>query len=586
MAQKEPDSLSGRAESPAGERLDSWKEIAAYLKYSERTVRRWENEGLPIHRHPHKKKAAIYAYKPEIDLWWRDGRRQLEPQEQVRASTQWRRLRWMAAVTVVVVAVGTAIYVVRERNGSPAKPPAGRIMLAVLPFDNLSGDPEQEYFSDGLTEEMISQLGRLQPLRLGVIARTSAMHYKGTRKGIREIGRELGVDYILEGTVRRAGERVRISAQLIQVRDQTHLLAESYERDLRDVLALQSDVARAIADEIQLNLTPKRQTSLVSNRAMNPEVHELYLKGRYFWNKRTEDGIKKALEYFEQAIQKDSNYALAYAGLADCYGTLTVHGVLPPQEAYPRAKAAAMRALEIDDGLAEAHTSLGWARFHYDLDPSGAEKEYKRAIELNPNYETAHHWYALYLAETGRQEEAYAEIKRARELDPTSLMINANAGLIFYFARQYDQAMQEYRETLRMDPNFPQAHLYLGQAYERKGMFAEAIAELQRAVTLSGGKPIMLAALGRSYAVSGKRREARKVLRLLREVAKQTYVSPYYVAALYAGLGQRDQAFQWLEKADLDRDDHMIWLKVDPVWDSLRSDSRFQDVLLRVGLPP
>jgi TolB-like protein/Flp pilus assembly protein TadD len=466
-----------------------------------------------------------------------------------------------------------------------ANGPSARIMLAVLPFENLSGDPDQEFFSDGLTEEMISQLGQLEPQRLGVIARTSALQYKGTKKGIREISGELGVNYVLEGTVRRAGPKVRVSAQLVQVSDQTDLLAESYERDLGDVLALQNDVARAIAERVQIKLTAQPQM-LAGTHPVSPDVHELYLKGRYFWNKRTEDGLKKAADYFQQAIQKDPNYAQAYAGLADCYGILSVHGTLPSWETYPKAEAAAMRALEIDDRLAEAHASLGWARFHYDWDPSAAEREYKKAIELNPNYETAHHWYALYLAEIGRQEEAYAEIERARQLDPLSLIINANMGWLFYFARSYDQAAQQLRETLKMDPNFAQAHYYLGRTYEQKGMFAEAIAELQQAVSLSGGKPVMLAGLAHAYAASGNRRNAEEILKQLQKLSNQVYVSPCNVAPVYVALGQKEQAFEWLKRAYQDRDTYMVWLNVVPEWDGSRSESRFQDLLHGIGLVP
>jgi TolB-like protein/DNA-binding winged helix-turn-helix (wHTH) protein len=500
------------------------------------------------------------------------------------ASSRKPRLVAALAASLLALALGLGTYFARGRFWPRGKASSSRAMLAVLPFQNLTGDPNQDYFSDGLTEEMITDLGRLNPERLGVIARTSVMHYKDTREDVQQIGHALGVDYVLEGAVRRQGDQVRITAQLIQVRDQTHLWAQSYDRALHNMLAVQDDVARNIADEIKIEF-PQQPHSLASTRAMNPDVHELYLKGRYFWNKRTEDGIKKAAEYFEEATQKDSNYALAYAGLADCYGTLNVHGVLAPKEAFPKAERAAMRALEIDDRLAEAHTSLAWARFHYDWDPSGAEREYKKAIELNPNYETAHHWYALYLAEMGRQAEANEQIKRARELDPLSLIINANSGLLFYFDRRNDQAVQHFRETLDMDPNFPQAHFYLGRAYERKGMFAEALAELQSALTLSGGKPVMLAALGHLYAVSGKQREAREVLGQLHRLAEQMYVPPYHVAGVYAALGQKDQAFEWLKKAEQDRDSYLIWLRVDPMWDGLGPDPRFQNLLRRIGLP-
>ncbi len=583
MAPKQPHSFSGPAGLTSGERLDSWKEIAAYLKYSERTVRRWEKEGLPVHRHPHKKKAAIYAYKPEIDVWWNDGHHRLEQQEHALVRGQKRRLSWLAASTLVVVTLGAGIYFARERTWPRAKPPVGKIMLAVLPFENLSGDREQEYFSDGLTEEMISQLGRLQPQRLGVIARTSAMQYKGTKKVVREIGHELGVNYILEGTVRRAGQRVRVSAQLIQVSDQTHLWAESYERDLGDVLTLQSEVARAIADKIQLKLTPQRQ-SVASTRAVNPNVYELYLKGRYFWNRRTRDALPKAVDYFQRAADIDPTYALAYAGLADSYIVLGVNQFLTPSEAFPKAKQAALKALELDNALAEAHTSLAFV-LQREWEWAEAEREFQRALELNPGYSTAHHWYSYVLTIMGRHEEAIAEARRATELDPLSLIINANLGEVLYYAGRSDEAIRQQLRTVDLDPDFYIAHFNLGQAYRKAGMFDKAIAEFERARALSGNNPFPLASLGAAYGFSGRKADAERVLKELREISKRGYVSPFLLAAVYVGLGEKEQAIKWLEKAYEERDSLLPWIKVSPTFDSLRSEPRFQDLVRRIGLP-
>jgi TolB-like protein len=329
MAHETEDLRDRPAEPSPGDRLDSWKEIAAYLRHSERTVRRWQEEGLPVHRHAHNKRAGVYAYKPEVDAWWNDGHAGLEAIEQAQTARRRPWPLWFAGAVLALLLAVSGVYVVRNRLWHRTSPPTGKIMFAVLPFENLSGDPEQEYFSDGLTEEMISRLGQLEPQRLGVIARTSAIQYKGTKKRIDQIGKELGVDYILEGTVRRAGERVRVSAQLIQVKDQTHLWAKNYERDAGDILALQEEVAQAIASEVEIKLTPEQQVHLASARPVNTAAHEAYLKGRFYWNKRTEKDFGKAREYFQRAIEKDPNFAPPYDGLADVSVQLTEYGSLP-----------------------------------------------------------------------------------------------------------------------------------------------------------------------------------------------------------------------------------------------------------------
>jgi TolB-like protein/Tfp pilus assembly protein PilF/tRNA A-37 threonylcarbamoyl transferase component Bud32 len=492
----------------------------------------------------------------------------------------------LALMTVLIAAVlGTAGYFARQRFWPQASHPVGRIMLAVLPFDNLSGDPEQEYFSDGLTEEMISQLGSLQPERLGVIARTSAMYYKGTHKRLDEIGQELGVDYIVEGSVRREANRVRITAQLIQVSDQTQLWAESFERQLADVFVIQSEVAGRIARSLEVELLPSHQAQLASARGVDPEAHEAYLKGRYHLNKRTEADLKKALEYFQQAVATDPDYALGYAGLADCYYVAAARDFLPPAEAYREAETAARRALELDDQLAEAHTALA-AVTASEYDWSDAEREYERAIELNPSYATAHHWYSLFLAAMGRHDEALAEIKLAHELDPLSLIINEALGWPFYLARQYDQAIEQYERTLEMEPNFTPTYYDLGRAYLHKGRLKDAIRVHRKLVELSGGQWNAKAALGHTYAVAGKQEAARKILSELVALSNRSYVSPYDIARIYAGLGDKDEALAWLEKAYQERNNYLIYLKVDPDFDPLRSDPRFDDLLHRLGFPP
>ena len=457
--------------------------------------------------------------------------------------------------------------------------------IAVLPLENLSHDPEQEYFADGMTEALITDLGKISALR--VISRTSVMHYKGTAKTLPEIARELNVDAVVEGAVMRSGDRVRITAQLIQAATDKHLWAETYERDLRDVLALQGEVARDITTEIQIRLTPQQQARLASARPINPEAHELYLKGRYEWNKRTEEGLKKGIQYFEGAIAKDPNYAVAYAGLADSYGILADNGFSPPEECYPKARAAALRALEIDDSLAEAHTSLAQILQSYDWDWSGGAREIQRAIELNPGYANAHHLYALFLSGVGRHAEAIVEIRKARELDPLSIRINANVGLVLYLAREYDQALEGLRKALELDPNDIDSHIYLALVYSQKGMHDEAIAASRKAQDLSAGKDqTSNLALAYVYAVAGRRGEALKILAELKNPSRGSYLPPETVAEVYAGLGDKQEALTWLEKAYAEHATYLDVLKVNPAFDPLRSDPRFQDLLRRMNFPP
>jgi len=469
----------------------------------------------------------------------------------------------------------------RERLTGAASVP--RIeSLAVLPLHNLSQDPEQEYFSDGMTDELITDLAKFATFR--VISHTSVERYKQTKRPLPEIAHELGVDAVVEGTVLRSGDRVRITAQLIDARSDRHLWAESYERDLRDVLTLQGEVAGDIATEIQIKVTSQEKTPVASARPINPEAHEAYLKGRYFWNKRTEEGVKKGIEYFEQAIRIDPNYAVAYAGLAESYIVSNGHRFLRPTQAFPKVHAAALKALELDETLVEAHTSLGSYQWEYEWDKSGAEKEFRRAIELNPSYATAHAWYAEELAALGRGDEALAEIKRAQEVDPLSLPISVVAGWILYVERDYDQAIAQFQRTLEMDSNFAIAHLYLGRAYVQKGNLEQAIIENQMATRLSGDHPFYMAWLGYAYARAGNRNEALRILRQLKVISRQKYVASHDVAAIYAGLGEQSKAIAWLNKSYDERSYTVLQLEVEPEFDSLRSNPRFQSLLHRVGL--
>ncbi len=496
------------------------------------------------------------------------------------------------AVGIVVVTLAALLVLnvagLRDRVlravGAVREPPLQIQSIAVLPLENLSGDKEQEYFADGMTEELITNLGKISALR--VISRQSMMRYKGSKKPLPEIARELSVDALVEGTVQRSGDRVRITANLVRAASESHLWAESYERDLRDVLALQSEVAQSIASEIKIKVTPQEQTRLASARPVNPAAHEAYLKGRYEWNKRTGQGLKKGMQYFEEAIAKDPNYAVAYAGLADSYMVLGNNGFLPAGDTYPKARAAALKALEIDADLADAHASLAIVLADYDRDWTGAEREYRRAIELNPGYATAHHWYALLLADLGRRGDALREIEEARKLDPLSVRINGNVGLVLYFARQYDAAIEQLRKGLELEPNDVGSHVQLGWAYMQKGMHQEAVTEIQKAANQGTGTLLPLAALAQAYAVAGNRDEAHRVLKLLKVLSGQKCVVPYQTATVYAGLGQREEAFAWLERALEAHDPRLNILNVDPSLDPLRSDPRFHDLLRRMNFPP
>ncbi len=457
--------------------------------------------------------------------------------------------------------------------------------IAVLPLANLSGDPEQEYFVQGMTEALITDLAKIGSLR--VISRTSVMRYNQTDKPLPQIARELNVDTVVEGSVLRSGERVRITAQLIDAAKDQHLWAESYERDLRDVLTLQSEVAGAIAREIKVKLTPQEQARLASPRSVDPEAYQAYLRGRYYWNKRSEDGFRKGLEYFQQAIAKDPTYALAYAGLADCYALLGAVGYAGAEtkEVMAKAKAAARKALEIDDTVAEAHASLAFITFRFDWNWPEAEREFRRAIELNPNYPTAHQWYAMDLGIMGRTEEALAEIRRAQELDPLSLTINAGVARLLKSAGQQDKAIEQIRKTLEMDPNFIQAYFDLGLIYTESGMYQQAIAEFEKGGTLSGGNPQIKSGLGLAYGLSGRRADALRILDQLNEQSERGYVSPFSIAVVYAGLGEKDRTLAWLEKAYEVRANEMVYIKTELIFDNLRSDPRFQDLLRRIGIP-
>ena len=537
-----------------------------------------------------KLRAALHdpAENPRfIQTVARHGYRFIAPVDVVRVAPPAVPLRrsWPSAWIAVLCLSGLALaaYVAVHRPG--VRPPADRIALAVLPFKNLSGDPSQEYFSDGLTEEMITQLSTVNPRGLGVLARTSTMRYKDAQKGADEIGKELHVDFLVEGSVRRENQRVRISAQLVRASDQIHVWAKSYERDLREILLLQREVAQDIAHEINVSVSPAASAQRSTVAALNPDAYEAHIKGRYFWNKRTKEDLQKAIEYFQSAIRDEPTYAAAYDGLADSWIALGWYGYVSPKEAFPQADEAARRALALDDSLAAAHTSLAMVRFNYDWDWSRAERGFQRAIELDSDYPNAHHWYADYLSAIGRHDQAITESERARRLDPLSPIINAWLGWRYHFARQYDAAVEQYRRTLELDPNFAPTHLVLGQAYEQQGRASEALAELQQAEHVARGGPLYVAALAHALAGAGRRADAERELQRLVELSARQYVSPVQIAIVHAGLGHAQEAIEWLEKGIDGRSAGMVWIKDDPRFDSLRPDSRFQDIVTRLRFP-
>jgi TolB-like protein/DNA-binding winged helix-turn-helix (wHTH) protein/Flp pilus assembly protein TadD len=514
------------------------------------------------------------ATDPELKI--RDAGLAVAPDRQLSPT------RWVIGALALVIIISLSILSVwRFRSRAPAS--TGIRSLAVLPLDNLSGDASQNYFADGMTDELITDLAQISALR--VISRTSVMVYKGARKPLPQIARELNVDAVVEGTVLRSGDQVRITAQLIEAATDKHLWSQSYEGELRDTLALQNRVASAIADQIRINLTPQEQAALKNVKVVNPEAYESYLKGRYFWNKRTGDGLKVALAYFKQATEEDPKYAQAYSGLADTYALLGdwQYAVVTPKEAFPKAKAAAIKALELDSSLGEAHNSLAFVLDGFDWDFDSAGKEFQRAIELSPGYATAHHWYAWHLSLLGQFDDAIAEMRKAVNLDPLSLIINADLAELLDVAHSYDESIRQSRKTIEMDPNFALAHNQLAQAYLQKHMYDEAVVEMQKAVQLSADSPTCIANLARAYVASGKRSEAVKLLGDLKKRSNPGYSNAPEIAVIYTSLGDTDQAMNWLEKGYEERFNPGVLLR--PGFDSLRSDSRFQNLVYRIGLP-
>jgi TolB-like protein/DNA-binding winged helix-turn-helix (wHTH) protein/Flp pilus assembly protein TadD len=532
----------------------------------------------------------------ELDGWLQDRRLRVVEQHEDRTAERAtlagtlhghgnrKEYKWLFVGTVALLSVACLLAVwAWRRASSPPTHSKGKIVLAVLPFENLSRDPDQEFFSDGLTEEMIAQVGKLNRDRLTVVARSSVAKYKGSNLAAKEIGRELNADYLVQGSVRRGSDRVRVTVQLIQAQNQTDLWTESYDRALKDLLAVQDSVVQSIASQIHIALSDEQKTRLASPRQSTPEAYEAYLKGRYHWNKRTAAGMQKAEHYFQQAVDSDPTYAAAYSGLADCNSGLMWHGFKSPAEALPKAYAAARKAVEIDPQSAEAHASLGLVLSHR-WDWAGAEAEFRRALELDPQYANAHHWYGDYLSIKSRHDEALAEARRGLELDPLNLMISTWVGLRYYMAHNYSAAIEQNRNSVELDSNFAAAHLLLGEDYVQAGLHREGVSELKRAASLSGGSPLYTAQVAVALAVAGRKGEALQIAHELETASRKRYVSPYGLAQIYAALNNNENTFKWLQAAYRDHAVWMGYLAVDPIFDRYRSDRRFQELLRRIDL--
>jgi len=482
---------------------------------------------------------------------------------------------------IVLGAVVAGTFAWQKFHAQPVATAPALVTLAVLPFDDLSPNP-QPYLEEGLTEEMIAQLTRTNPARLKVIARTSAMQYSRTKKNARQIGQELGVEYILENSIRHENGRVRVTTQLVRTSDQTHLWAETYEKDMSQLLSLEREVTEDIAQQIHVQLIPVSAASVSETQSINPDAHELYLQGRRYFNLRSRDGLAKSVELYTQALAKDASYAAAYAGLADAYNLEGFYGFDPSMNAVSQAKIAAKRALEIEDSNAAAHAALGYTEFMWREDWSEAEREFRRALELDDNYVSAHQWYALYLAAQGRMDDAVKQMQFAQLIDPLSPSVHAGLGYMHYLARNYEQAVRQAQLALQLNPNFMVAHAVLGWSYVEQKQFPDAIRELETASRLSGGVPVYRSALGRAYALSGNKAEARKIIGEL-EARKEPTGAGSALAELYLATGDSEGALHWLEQT-APGDVQFNWIKVDPAYDPLRNMPRFEAVVARVGV--
>jgi TolB-like protein/Flp pilus assembly protein TadD len=525
--------------------------------------------GLPI--------ALVLAWMFELTP---QGIKRTEIADAMPAATRRKKHAWIYVV-VIAGAISVGLFFLGRYSASRGTAPQvesaalSQKSIAVLPFDNLSRDPDNAYFTEGVQDEILTRLAKVADLK--VISRTSTQQFKSTPEDLPRIAKQLGVAHVLEGSVQRANDQIRVNVQLINALADAHLWAETFDRKLTDIFAVESEIAKTIADTLQAKLSGAEQHAIAARPTVNTEAHQLYLKGRFFWNKRTGNDLKKSIDYFNQAIATDPNYALAYAGLADAYVFLPGYNAGTPQDCYPKTMAAAKKALELDDTLAEAHTTLALAIWYFDFDSSQANREFQRALELNPNYAIAHQQYGNNtLSALGRFEDAIAEGKRAVELDPLSLVINSDLGTDYYFARRYEEAITQLRKTLEMDPGFYYAYVNLGWALEAKGNLDEAVSEYQKARALNDD-PFVLGLLGHAYASSGNQTEALKILEQLKQLSRQRYVSAYSFVVVYLGLGNKEEALHWLEQGYQDRAGNDIgWIRVDSLVDPLRGDPRFE----------
>lgn len=543
----------GNPFSPA-DRLDYWQEIAKYLGREVRTVQRWEREkSLPVRRlggNGEDRQPRVFAYKSEIDAW-------------------------------VALHSGRGTFSPDPAPDNESKDPSV-LRVAVLPLENSAGNPETEFLSDGVSDSLITRLSQLSSLR--VISRTSVFRFKGQAIDPCAVGRELEVGAVLVGRMVTRGNALSISLELIDTRDNSIIWGDRYNRNINDLLTVEDEISQSVAEKLQLRLTGGAHTRLPKRSQQNPEAYRLYLKGRYYWNKRTGDAFRRGLDFFNQAIEVDPGFALPYAGIADSYAMAVFNIMISPREGLPKARAAAIRALELDERLPEAHSSLAFVKMFYDWDWAGAENEFRRTFELNPNYSIARQWYAMELAALGRHEEAVQETERGLQIDPLSLSINATSSLLLYFVRQYDEGLNQGLATVDMDPNFFASHFASALALEQKGQLEKAITEFKASVNLSGRWPLFLAGYGHACAAAGNRGEALKVIAELRDISLRKYVSSFAVAAVYAGLRDKDLALSWLEKAYDERGTWMIFLNVHPYFDFLRNEPRFQQLLRKIGL--
>jgi TolB-like protein len=605
-----------------GKKLVSWKEIAGHLGRETRTVQRWEKtEALPVRRHEHQKKSTVYAYTSELDEWFKSRQpaddpdadaafvpepdivalsdkanagaisiadltpdaeyehdSPVEPDKPLRPIRRPIALGLASAAILCVIAY--AVY-----RWTPTKTPLpGKVRLVVLPFKNLSGDPKQDYFSAGLTDEMITRLGSLDPRRLGVIAAASSNAQTG--KPLKEIGQALSVQYALEGSVARQGNQVRIDVHLIQVSDQTDLWADSYSRDLTDILLVQDEVGAAVASQIRTALATNTEmsSSRFARGSVNAEAYDAYLSGRFYWTNRGD--LHKSIEAYQRAIEKDPQYALAYAGLAGSYALLgqVPYDDMSPLEAKPRARAAAEHALQLDPLLGEAHAVLANIAFSYDWNFAAAEQEFQRALALSPNNPTPHLWFSHYCIVRNRLPQALEENSHLLELEPVSPLFNTNRAEIYYHARNYDAAITMASRAIEQYPNYWLAYIWLGSALREKKMYKEALEQFSQGRKLSGDHPVMISLYGHTLALSGDSAGARKALADLQHLAQTRYVSSLYFAAVYTGLGENGTALDWLDRAYTERNDRLVYLGAEPMADPLRADPRFARLLAKIGV--